>query len=94
LWLFFVFGCFGWWFVGFGVCFGVFFVCGGLGGVVLVLVVFLFGFVDLGGGLVVLVNFKYGLGFIMVLRLILCLKLPRRPRRKPQRRNEAVLGVC
>ena len=60
---------------------------------VLCLVVFLFGFVDSGGFAVVLVNFKYGLGFIMVLRLILCLKLPKRPRRKPQRRNKAVLGV-
>ena len=60
---------------------------------VLCLVVFLFGFVDSGGFAVVLVNFKYGLGFIMVLRLILCLKLPKRPRRKPQRRNKAVLRV-
>jgi hypothetical protein len=91
--LFFVFGVFGWLFVVFGGCFGVFFVCGGFCGVVLCLVVFLLGFVDLGGGLVVLVNFKYGLGFIMVLRLISWLKLPKRPRRRPQRRNKAVLGV-
>ena len=53
----------------------------------------MFGFVDSGGFAVVLVNFKYGLGFIMVLRLISWLKLPKRPRRKPQRRNKAVLGV-
>jgi hypothetical protein len=55
--------------------------------------VFLFGFVDSSGLAVVLVNFKYGLGFIMVLRLISWLKLPKRPRRKPQRRNKAVTGV-
>jgi hypothetical protein len=73
-------------------CF-LFFVENGLNWLILFLVQFLCGFVDSHGVLVALANFKYRLGLIMVLRLISWLNLPKKPRRRLQRRNKAVLQV-